>query len=214
MKHFNRMQSALHLLLLASLLSAVNLAGAQLPITRRQFQDILARRCERRGADRFCRIAEHYRSRTADHAPREREHTSQWQTIVARAPVASGCARNTAQREVSPAVHEGKTPPVRTAVRTRRYSEPYRYAAPRIRRPDLALLSPQPAPDCEFNRSDLRTVDPVEWARLKTEYERQCYQDAERAARDRLALLQTSSTCEIEPVRQRSSVRRPSAQPR
>jgi len=78
----------------------------------------------------------------------------------------------------------------------------------------LTLLSPQPAPDCEFNRSDLRTVDPVEWARLKTEYERQCYQDAEKAARDRLALLQTSSTCEIEPVRQRSSVRRPSAQPR
>ena len=126
----------------------------------------------------------------------------------------AGCARNPPQREASPALHEGKAPPTRTAVRTRRYSEPNRYAAPRIRRPDAALLSPQPAPDCEFNRSDLRTVDPVEWARLKTEYERQCYQDAERAARDRLALLQTSSTCEIEPVRQRSSVRRPSAQPR
>ena len=126
----------------------------------------------------------------------------------------AGCARNPPQREVSPALREGKAPPIRAAVRIRRYSEPYRYAAPRIRRPDAALLSPQPAPDCEFNRSDLRTVDPVEWARLKTEYERQCYQDAERAARDRLALLQTSSTCEIEPVRQRSSVRRPSAQPR
>ena len=126
----------------------------------------------------------------------------------------AGCARNPTQREVGPVLHEGKTPPIRTAVRTRRYSESYRYAAPRIRRPDAALLSPQPAPDCEFNRSDLKTVDPVEWARLKTEYERQCYQDAERAARDRLALLQTSSTCEIEPVRQRSSVRRPSAQPR
>ena len=62
--------------------------------------------------------------------------------------------------------------------------------------------------------SDLKTVDPVEWARLKIEYERQCYQDAEKAARDRLALLQTSSTCEIEPVRQQSPVRRPSAQPR
>jgi len=126
----------------------------------------------------------------------------------------AGCARNPPQREVSPALREGKAPPIRAAVRIRRYSEPYRYAAPRIRRPDAALLSPQPAPDCEFNRSDLRTVDPVEWARLKTEYERQCYQDAERAARDRLALLQTSSTCEIEPVRQHSPVRRPSAQPR
>ena len=117
----------------------------------------------------------------------------------------AGCARNPAQREVSQALHEGKAPPIRAAVRTRRYSEQYRYAAPRIRRPDATLLSPQPAPDCEFNGSDLKTVDPVEWARLKTEYERQCYQDAEKAARDRLALLQTSSTCEIEPVRQRQS---------
>jgi hypothetical protein len=69
------------------------------------------------------------------------------------------------------------------------------------------LLSPQPAPDCEFNRSDLKTVDPDEWARLKVEYERQCYLDAEKAVRERLALLQTSSTCEIEPVRQRRQVR-------
>jgi hypothetical protein len=134
--------------------------------------------------------------------------------VVLCSMLLAGCARNTAQREVSPVLHEGKAPATRTAVRTRRYSEPYRYAAPRIRRPDLALLSPQPAPDCEFNRSDLKTVDPVEWARLKTEYERQCYQDAEKAARDRLALLQTASTCEIEPAPQRSPVRRPSAQPR
>jgi hypothetical protein len=38
---------------------------------------------------------------------------------------------------------------------------------------------------------------------LKVEYERQCYLDAEKAARERLVLLQASSTCEIEPVRQR-----------
>ena len=119
----------------------------------------------------------------------------------------AGCARNPAQREVSPALHEGKASPVRAPVRTRRYSEPTRYAEPKIRRPDLALLSPQPAPDCEFKRSDIKTVDPDEWARLKVEYERQCYQDAEKAARERLALLQTSSTCEIEPVRQRRPVR-------
>ena len=121
----------------------------------------------------------------------------------------AGCARNPAQREASPTLtlHEGKASPVRAPVRTRRYSEPYRYAEPKIRRPDLALLSPQPAPDCEFKRSDLKTVDPDEWARLKVEYERQCYLDAEKAARDRLALLQASSTCEIEPVRQRRPVR-------
>jgi hypothetical protein len=119
----------------------------------------------------------------------------------------AGCARNPAQREVSPALHEDKASPVRAPVRTRRHSEPYRHAEPKIRRPALALLSPQPAPDCELKRSDLRTVDPDEWARLKVEYERQCYQNAEKAARERLALLQASSTCEIEPVRQRRPVR-------
>ena len=119
----------------------------------------------------------------------------------------AGCARNPAQHEVSTVLHEGKASPIRAPVRTRRYSEPIRYAEPKIRRPDPALLSPQPAPDCEFKRSDLKTVDPDEWARLKVEYERQCYLDAEKAARERLALLQTSSRCEIEPVRQRRRVR-------
>jgi hypothetical protein len=119
----------------------------------------------------------------------------------------AGCARNPAQLEASPTLHEGKAPSIRAPARTRRYSEPYRYAEPKIRRPDPALLSPQPVPDCEFKRSDLKTVDPDEWARLKVEYERQCYLDAEKAARERLTLLQTSSTCEIEPVRQRRPVR-------
>jgi len=135
-------------------------------------------------------------------------------SVVLCSMLLAGCARNPAQREVSPAVQESKPPPVRTAARPRRYPEPYRYVAPRIRRPDLALLSPQPAPDCEFNRSDLKTVDPSEWARLKVEYERQCYLDAEKAARVRLALLQAASTCEVEPVPQRHPVRRQSAQPR
>jgi hypothetical protein len=119
----------------------------------------------------------------------------------------AGCARHPAQREVSPALHEGKASPARAPVRPRRYTEPVRYAEPKIRRPDLALLSPQPVPDCEFKRSDLKTVDPDEWARLKVEYERQCYLDAEKAARDRLTLLQASSKCEIEPVRQRKPPR-------
>jgi hypothetical protein len=71
-----------------------------------------------------------------------------------------------------------------------------------IRRPDRALLVSQPAPDCEFKRSDLKTVDPDQWARLKLDYERQCYQDAEKMVRDRLRLLQAASRCEIEPTRQ------------
>lgn len=135
-------------------------------------------------------------------------------SVILCSMLLAGCARNPAPREVSPTVQESKPTPVRTAARPRRYPEPYRYVAPKIRRPDLALLSPQPAPDCEFNRSDLKTVDPNEWARLKVEYERQCYLDAEKAARDRLAQLQTASTCEVEPVRQRSPARRQSAQPR
>lgn len=135
-------------------------------------------------------------------------------SVILCSMLLAGCARNPAQREVSPTVQESKPPPVRTAARPRRYPEPYRYVAPKIRLPDLALLSPQPAPDCEFNRSDLKTVDPKEWARLKVEFERQCYLDAEKSARDRLALLQAASTCEVEPVRQRSPVRRQSAQPR
>jgi hypothetical protein len=70
----------------------------------------------------------------------------------------------------------------------------------RIRRPDQALLKPQPAPDCEFRASGIKPVDTDQWARLKVDYERQCYQQAEQAARKRLRLLQASSTCEIEPV--------------
>jgi len=50
-------------------------------------------------------------------------------------------------------------------------------------------------------------VDPDEWARLKTEFERQCYQDAEKAARDRLGKLQASSACEIERTPERRHLR-------
>ena len=148
----------------------------------------------------------------------ERQHTASLKSfapkllticVILCATSFDGCSRNPAQREASPTLtlHQGKASPIRAPVRTRRYSEPYRYAEPKIRRPDLALLSPQPAPDCEFKRSDIKTVDPDEWARLKVEYERQCYLDAEKAARERLALLQTSSTCEIEPVRQQKRIR-------
>ena len=117
----------------------------------------------------------------------------------------AGCARNPAQHEVSPApvLHERRAPPMRAAARPRQPAVSIRYVEPKIRRPDAALLVPQPAPDCEFKRSDLKTVDPDEWARLKVEYERQCFQDAERTARERLVLLQTSNFCEIEPVPRR-----------
>jgi hypothetical protein len=68
-------------------------------------------------------------------------------------------------------------------------------------RPDRALLVAPHAPDCSFGRSDLKTLDPDQWARLKVEYERKCYQNAERAVRDKLRRLQAASRCESEPAR-------------
>ena len=104
----------------------------------------------------------------------------------------TGCAHDSTQREPNPALREVKTAVVRVTPHPRRSSARHRYAQPQIRRLDPTLLAPQPAPDCEYKRSDLKTVDPDEWARLKAEYERQCYQDAEKAVRERLSLLQSS----------------------
>jgi hypothetical protein len=111
---------------------------------------------------------------------------------ISCAMLVTGCARDAAQRESKPALHEFKTAVVRVTPHARRSPEQRQHTQPRIRRLDPALLAPQPAPDCEYKRSDLKTVDPDEWARLKAEYERQCYQDAEKAARERLGLLQAS----------------------
>jgi ABC-type uncharacterized transport system auxiliary subunit len=64
-----------------------------------------------------------------------------------------------------------------------------------ICRPDSALLAPQNAPDCVFGRAELKTLDPNQWARLKIEYERRCYQRAERSVRERLRQLQAAAKC-------------------
>jgi hypothetical protein len=66
----------------------------------------------------------------------------------------------------------------------------------RICQPDRALLSPPSAPDCQFRRSDLKTVDPDGWTRLKVEYERQCYRNAERVIREHMRRLQAAIRCE------------------
>ncbi len=63
---------------------------------------------------------------------------------------------------------------------------------------DRALLTPPRAPDCGFGRSELKTVDPEQWARLKLEFEKKCYQHAEKIVRDRLRQLQVASRCEVE----------------
>jgi hypothetical protein len=115
----------------------------------------------------------------------------------------TACARDTVQREPNPPPHpETKTAVVRVTPHIRRSQEPYRqepyrheqhrHAQPPIHRVDPALLAPQPAPDCEYDRPDLKTVDADEWTRLKAEYERQCYREAEKATRERLGQLQAS----------------------
>ena len=100
----------------------------------------------------------------------------------------AGCAQHSAQ-------HEVKADPIEAA------APPQGHPDFRIRRPNRALLISQPAPDCEFRGTELKTVDPDQWARLRLDYERQCYQRAEKKVRDRLRLLQASSRCEIEPAR-------------
>jgi outer membrane murein-binding lipoprotein Lpp len=110
----------------------------------------------------------------------------------------AGCARNPPPRESSLTQRQVRTTPVRLASHARVHSETQRHAELHVHRPDPALLAPQPTPNCEFKRADIKAVDPDEWIRLKTEYERQCYQDAEKAARERLSQLQGAAACEIE----------------
>jgi hypothetical protein len=69
-------------------------------------------------------------------------------------------------------------------------------------RPSPALLVPPSAPDCVFRRPALRTIDPGQFAHLKVEYEIQCYQNAERAVRQRLRLLQAANRCQVASARQ------------
>jgi hypothetical protein len=66
-----------------------------------------------------------------------------------------------------------------------------------------ALLSPQSPPDCEYRGpDDAATLDPDVLARLKLEYERDCYKQAETKVRNRLRQLQVrvSSLHEFRPI--------------
>jgi hypothetical protein len=75
------------------------------------------------------------------------------------------------------------------------------HPASQMCRADNALLLPPRAPDCAFGRSELKTLDPDQWARLKVEYERKCYQNAEKSVREKLRLLQAANRCEANPAR-------------
>jgi len=96
----------------------------------------------------------------------------------------SGCAGNAPQPET-------RSEPIRSGA-----------AAPgsdsQMCRIDRALLVPAHAPDCGFGRSDLKTLDPEQWTHLKIEFEKKCYQHAEKMVRERLRQLQVASRCGIE----------------
>jgi hypothetical protein len=100
------------------------------------------------------------------------------------------CAQNTVQSGIEPNRNraqrglEANHNRVQIAARARHHSQK------RVRPVDLALLAPQPAPDCKFDQPVSRTVDPDQLERLKLDYERQCYQNAEKTVRERLASLQ------------------------
>jgi hypothetical protein len=56
-----------------------------------------------------------------------------------------------------------------------------------------------PAPNCELAEAEPDTVDAELWARLKLDYERHCYKQAEMVVRKRLQQLLASGRCRIEP---------------
>ena len=122
-------------------------------------------------------------------------------SVMACAVTLAGCACNPDQRDFQQIRHEGDAASSQTPASAHGHSEPRRHPDFWICRPDAALLVPQPAPDCEFKGTDSKVVDPDEMARLKIEYERQCYRKAEKAARERLSLLQASDACTIGPAR-------------
>ena len=62
-----------------------------------------------------------------------------------------------------------------------------------------AQVAIRPAPHCELAVPGFNTVDAELWARLKLDYERHCYQQAEILVRKRLQRLLTSGRCRIEP---------------
>ena len=65
-------------------------------------------------------------------------------------------------------------------------------------RTNRTVSAQPPAPDCELKGSGLQTVDPDQWARLKLDYERNCYEQAEALARKRLQQLLASGKCRVE----------------
>jgi hypothetical protein len=58
-----------------------------------------------------------------------------------------------------------------------------------------ALVAARSAPNCELGEPEPDTIDADLWARLRLDYERQCYKQAEMLARKRLRKLLASGQC-------------------
>ena len=58
-----------------------------------------------------------------------------------------------------------------------------------------ALLASRSPPNCELAGPEPDTIDADVWARLKLDYERHCYKQAEILARKRLRRLLVSGQC-------------------
>jgi hypothetical protein len=61
-----------------------------------------------------------------------------------------------------------------------------------------APIHEPPPPDCKFKGPEPDTVDADQWARLKLDYERHCYEQAEEADRKQLEQLLASRKCRVE----------------
>jgi hypothetical protein len=96
----------------------------------------------------------------------------------------SGCAGNAPQPD-------SRSEPIRSGLAAPRSDS-------RMCHIDHALLVPARAPDCGFGRSDLKTLDPEQWTHLKIEFEKKCYQHAEKMIRERFRQLQVASRCGVE----------------
>ena len=97
---------------------------------------------------------------------------------IASAIALAGCAAGTAPENADPAEN----------------------AEARACLPDPALLKPQPAPDCEFGPSHRSPLDAEQWSRLKLEFERNRYRNAEKAARETLRKPLAVKRCEVASV--------------
>jgi|SRR5579871_4523967 len=134
----------------------------------------------------FCRFAGHAKSLRANMSK-----LLKFGVISLAAAAIAGCAQDPAPRDIAVDSAQARTAPP-SAVAPGGQRTEHSYIQARIRRLGPTLLKPQPAPNCEYKRSDIKTVDAEEWVRLKTEFELRCYRDAEKATRTRLGLLQSS----------------------